>query len=137
MMNQTPYQGQSNDIRIQVWPFFVPEQSSAQKQLYFYAYKVEIENLGQHKVQLISRHWIIRDGHGHQEQVKGEGVVGQSPILRPGESFTYTSFCPLKTPTGNMRGRYEMALLDEEGNSCDYFWADIPLFFFRPPVLRQ
>jgi ApaG protein len=87
---------------------YVPERSSPPQAHYFFAYHVRIANEGDETVQLVSRHWIITDGDGHEEQVKGPGVVGEQPVLAPGESFEYTSFCPLRTPIGAMRGTYQM-----------------------------
>ena len=85
-----------------------------------------ITNNGTAAAQLMSRHWIITDGNGKVEEVKGAGVVGEQPVLKPGATFEYTSFCPLPTATGNMRGTYQM--LDEKGN---HYNAKIPLFFLR------
>jgi ApaG protein len=78
---------------------------------------VRITNQGAETVQLVSRHWIITDGLGHTEEVTGPGVVGEQPVLAPGESFQYSSWCPLKTPTGSMHGTYQMARAD--GNQFD------------------
>jgi len=73
-----------------------------------FQYTVRITNEGAETVQLVSRHWVITDGHDHVEEVRGPGVVGEQPVLEPGESFKYSSWCPLKTPTGMMRGTYQM-----------------------------
>ncbi len=82
---------------------------------YFFSYTVEIHNGGEKTVQLVGRHWIITDAHGKVEEVQGAGVVGQQPTLEPGESFKYSSFCPLPTPTGTMEGSYLMAAGKLEG----------------------
>jgi len=120
------YSEVTHDILVEVAPVYVPERSNRDLKYYFFAYTIRIENLGTHTVQLLRRHWIIRDGQTHEEHVVGDGVVGEQPVLAPGESFTYTSACPLRTPTGNMRGLYEM--IDE---SRHRFKVAIPVFFLR------
>jgi ApaG protein len=95
-------------VRIQVEPEFVPEQSSPEQGQWFFAYHVEISNQGAEVVQLLSRHWIITNAHGVQEHVKGPGVVGKQPVLQPGESFRYTSACPLETSMGTMHGSFQI-----------------------------
>jgi ApaG protein len=95
-------------IRVQVKSTYVPERSSAGESHYFFAYRVRISNEGEETVQLVSREWIITDASGNTERVKGPGVVGEQPVLGPGESFEYTSFCPLRTPIGSMHGSYQM-----------------------------
>jgi len=120
------YQEITEGIEIRVEPQFVPENSNPSHHYFFFSYRVEIRNLSEQSAQLLNRHWVIRDGNGVVREVDGEGVVGHQPILNPGESFTYTSFCPLPTPTGNMRGSYEMMRAD--GVSVH---AKIPLFFLR------
>lgn len=110
-------------VKIEVKSQYEPDQSHPGRDYYFFSYHVTLTNEGHETVQLISRHWIITDGLGHVEEVRGPGVVGEQPILEPGESFDYTSFCPLKTPQGNMRGTYQM--VTEEGESFD---AQIPPF---------
>lgn len=87
---------------------YVPEQSSPRARRYVFAYTVKIANEGDRPAQLRSRHWIIRDGDGRVEEVRGPGVVGQQPLLAPGEQFEYTSGCVLTTPRGEMQGTYEM-----------------------------
>lgn len=116
-------------VRVTVTPRYVPERSEPQAHQYFFAYHVRIENLGRETVQLLSRHWIITDGLGATEQVRGPGVVGQQPRLAPGAAFEYTSFCPLRTPVGSMHGTYRM--VTSEGESFD---AEIPLFHLAGPV---
>jgi ApaG protein len=115
----------TRSIRVVVEPSFVPEQSKPQADYYFFAYRVKIINEGNSTVQLMSRHWIITDGNGQSHDVKGPGVIGHQPQLAPGESFEYSSFCPLPTPTGNMRGTYQM--VDAQGE----YDIKIPLFFLR------
>jgi ApaG protein len=98
----------SHGIRVSVKSEYVPEQSSPKSHRYVFAYTVRIANEGQGPAQLRSRHWIITDGAGKIEEVRGPGVVGQQPLLRPGEHFEYTSGCVLGTPRGEMRGTYQM-----------------------------
>jgi ApaG protein len=126
------YKAVTQNIEVSVEPIYVPAQSRPEESYFFFAYKVQLKNLGQAKVQLLSRHWVITDGHGHVEEVKGPGVVGQQPILEGAQSYEYTSFCPLPTSTGNMRGTYTMVT---EGG--DQFDVEIPLFFFRVPQMMH
>ena len=109
------------DVRIQ--PRYLPEQSSPLDEVYGFAYTITIANAGDAPAQLISRHWIILDADGHRENVRGLGVVGHQPLLKPGESFEYTSGCRLRTPTGSMEGSYRF--VTEEG---DVFEVPIPRF---------
>jgi ApaG protein len=95
-------------VRVQVQSSYVPDRSSPSESHYFFAYRVRISNVGEETVQLVSRHWVITDGDGHVEHVQGPGVVGEQPVLEPGESFEYTSFCPLRTAIGSMHGTYQM-----------------------------
>jgi ApaG protein len=95
-------------IRVTVSSVYVPEQSAPQAKRYVFAYTVKIMNEGSAAAQLRTRHWIITDGNGKVEEVRGPGVVGQQPMLRPGEEFEYTSGCVLTTPRGEMRGTYQM-----------------------------
>ncbi len=95
-------------IRIQVSSVYVPERSTPEQNYFFFAYHVRISNLGRETAQLLSRHWIITDAEGAAEEVRGPGVVGEQPLLQPGDSFEYTSFCPLKTAVGSMHGSYRM-----------------------------
>jgi ApaG protein len=95
-------------IRIEVQSFYMPERSSAKESQYLFEYHVRISNVGTETAQLISREWIITNADGEVERVKGPGVVGEQPILTPGSSFEYRSFCPLKTSVGAMHGSYQM-----------------------------
>jgi len=95
-------------IRVRVAPVYLPERSAPEGGRFFFAYRVRITNTGDETVQLMRRHWIITDGHGHTEEVEGPGVVGQTPVLPPGTTFEYTSFCPLPTSFGTMEGTYQM-----------------------------
>tara|TARA_Y100001958_G_C21243577_1_gene572432 strand:- start:1663 stop:1995 length:333 start_codon:yes stop_codon:yes gene_type:complete len=105
------------------------EQSDPQRSFYFFAYKVKITNLGHTSVQLLRRRWIIVDGEGTTEDVEGLGVVGLQPKVQKGRSFEYSSFCPLPTPTGHMRGQY--LFVNEDGKE---FWVDIPEFILSEPA---
>ncbi|QDZ23283.1 ApaG domain-containing protein [Chloropicon primus] len=104
-------------IRVKVRSYYVPSHSSPSLSQFFFAYDVSISNESDKTVQVRSRHWIITNGQGRVEEVKGPGVVGEQPILRPGESFEYTSACPLQTSYGTMEGSYETAVFDrDDGN---------------------
>lgn len=98
----------TNGIRVQVTPKFLPERSSARDGEYWFAYFIRISNDGPETAQLVSRHWVITNSEGEAEEVRGEGVVGQKPVLEPGASYDYNSFCNLKTPVGTMHGSYTM-----------------------------
>jgi ApaG protein len=102
----------THDIRVEVMSQHIPEQSRPQEDVWVFQYTVRITNQSQETVQLISRHWIITDALEHVEEVQGPGVVGEQPVLKPGESFQYSSWCPLKTPMGMMHGTYQMAGAD-------------------------
>jgi ApaG protein len=96
-------------IAVTVEPRFLPEKSQPHLGRWLFAYSIRIDNLGIEAVQLLTRHWIITDANGRIEEVRGAGVIGQQPILEPGESHEYTSFCPLPTAFGTMEGSYRMA----------------------------
>jgi ApaG protein len=102
----------------EVEPQYLSEQSAPDEGLYAFAYTVTLTNTGEVTAQLISRHWLVEDANGHTEEVKGLGVVGNQPLLRPGESFQYTSGTRLKTPTGHMRGSYFCVAEDGERFEC-------------------
>ena len=114
-------------ITVIVNPAFVPERSGPEQ--WFFAYRIRIANGGSERVQLQTRHWIITDANGHVEEVRGPGVVGEQPILDPGEHFDYTSFCPLPTPFGTMKGSYQM--VNAAGETFDVQIAPIEL---APPM---
>lgn len=107
---------------------YIPAQSSPTSRRYVFAYTVRIENVGTETAQLKSRHWIITDGNGKVEEVRGPGVVGEQPILRPGQHFEYTSGCVLETPRGSMEGSYQMTA--ESGRRFD---AEIARFELALP----
>ena len=122
------YQKETRAIQITVKPFYLEEQSEPDDSQYVFAYHIRIENTGQDVVQLLNRYWQITDGLGRIQEVRGPGVVGEQPVLRPGEAFEYTSGCPLNTSTGIMVGTYEMETLDGER-----FDVDIPAFSLDAP----
>jgi ApaG protein len=102
----------TNGVRVEVLSRHSPENSRPGQDEWVFQYTVRITNQGPETVQLLSRHWIITDACDHVEEVAGPGVVGEQPVLAPGESFKYSSWCPLKTPTGMMRGAYQMVRTD-------------------------
>ncbi len=104
-------------ISIRVLPRYVEEQSDPSNSHYLFAYHITIRNQGDETVQLLSRHWIITDGEGRIEEVRGPGVVGYQPTLKPGEEFQYSSGCPLTTPVGTMHGSFQM--ITSEGENFD------------------
>ena len=101
-------------IRVQVRSTYHPQQSAPDEQQYFFSYHVRISNAGPETTQLISREWVITDAEGQVEHVKGPGVLGEQPVLPPGASFEYSSFCPLNTSVGAMQGSYQMRTPDGE-----------------------
>jgi len=122
------YDRVTRGIRIQVEPFYLDDQSTPDQGHFVWAYKVKIENQGKERVQLLHRYWRITDAVGRVKEVRGPGVVGEQPVLSPGESFEYTSGTPLTTPSGIMVGSYEMTT--DEG---DTFPVDIPAFSLDSP----
>ena len=115
-------------IEIQPMPQFIPEQSDLDNDRYIFAYTISIKNIGSVPAQLVSRHWIITDGHNDVQEVRGLGVVGKQPLLQPGETFQYTSGSSLTTPIGTMKGTYQMVA--EDGT---HFEAVIPEFVLASP----
>jgi len=101
-------------IRIQVKSTYLSDRSSPRDSQYLFAYQVRISNTGTETAQLVSREWIITSAEGDVERVKGPGVVGEKPVLQPGGSFEYTSYCPLKTAVGSMQGSYQMVTAEGE-----------------------
>lgn len=122
----------TRDIEITVMPEFLPEKSDEEHGQWFWAYTVEIANGGQTPIQVTHRHWKITDAHGRLEEVKGKGIVGEQPVLQPGEAFRYTSGCPLPTPSGFMTGTYRIVA---EGG--EVFDAAIPMFSLDEPSARR
>ncbi|MEO8033943.1 MAG: Co2+/Mg2+ efflux protein ApaG [Acidobacteriota bacterium] len=115
-------------IRVQVESSYIEERSEPQDSYYFFAYRITISNVGMETAQLLSREWIITDSDGDVERVQGPGVVGEQPVLRPGESFEYTSFCPLRTSVGSMQGTYTM-----QTTTGEKFEAEIAPFTLAVP----
>jgi ApaG protein len=126
------YKAVTRGISVSVSPRYLPEESSPEQGRYFFAYTVEIINTGLERVQLKSRYWKITDEHGDVQEVRGAGVVGEQPVLGPGESFSYTSGCPLTTPSGTMQGSYVM-----ETASGETFDAEIPAFSLDTPHAKR
>jgi len=118
----------SHEFTVTVQPRYLAEQSDPAQRQYVFAYTIRITNTGSEPAQLISRHWIITDGNQQQQEVRGLGVVGQQPLLKPGESFEYTSGCPLSTPVGTMRGTYHCV-----GENGMPFEVEIPEFVLAMP----
>ncbi len=104
----------TNDVLVEVESHYVPERSDPNRPMFFFAYQVKITNRGKQPVQLLSRYWHITDANGNVEEVRGSGVVGHKPRLEQGQSFEYTSFCPLPTGFGVMHGAFQMAYDNEE-----------------------
>lgn len=107
-----PHSATTGDVVVRVSVSFLPEQSEPGHGRWFWAYHIRIENDGDAAVKLVSREWIIKDGRGDRREVRGEGVVGEQPVIEPGEAFDYVSGCPLATPTGAMEGQYHMVAAD-------------------------
>lgn len=115
-------------IAVVAVPQFLADQSDPANERYVFAYTITIENVGTVPAQLISRHWVITDGNSQVQEVRGLGVIGQQPLLQPGETFEYTSGCQLNTPVGTMHGRYQMTA--EDGTQ---FEAEIAEFTLSIP----
>lgn len=115
----------TDGVRVAVESHFDAERSNTALGKWFFLYTITISNEGEETVQLLRRHWRITDGRGKTEEVRGDGVVGETPVLKPGEKFRYTSGCPLDTPDGVMHGNYEM--VDEEGRFFDVTVAPFTL----------
>ncbi|MDI7775442.1 Co2+/Mg2+ efflux protein ApaG [Asticcacaulis sp. EMRT-3] len=127
-----PYQTISHDIQIAVEVEYVPPEQHGHTDRYVWAYHITMENLGSDTAQLKTRHWTITDGRGHVEHVDGPGVVGETPVLQPGESFTYTSGCPLTTDSGMMCGHYVF----EDAKGAQRM-VEIPAFSLDLPDARH
>lgn len=127
-----PHSATTRGVTVRVSVSFLPEQSEPAKGRWFWAYHIRLENEGNQAVQLISRHWTITDGRGGRHEVRGEGVVGEQPVIEPGQSYDYVSGCPLHTPIGAMEGSYHMVA--EDGSS---FEAAIPRFPLVGPAVAR
>ena len=127
-----PHVAETRAVTVRVSVSFLPEQSEPAQGRWFWAYHIRVENGGTQAVQLLTRHWTIIDGRGGRHEVRGDGVVGEQPVIEPGASFDYVSGCPLQTPTGAMEGTYLMVA--EDGSSFD---ARIPRFPLIGPVMMR
>lgn len=107
----------TSGIRVKAVPSYIPENSRPEEEKFFFSYTIAITNETNAPVQLLSRHWIIINSEGDREEVTGPGVVGKTPLIEPGETFEYTSFCPLNTEWGTMEGSYRM--IDQHGSEFD------------------
>jgi ApaG protein len=125
-----PYVAETRGVIVRVAVSFLPEQSEPERGRWFWAYHIRLENAGPQAVQLLTRHWVITDGRGARHSVEGEGVIGEQPLLAPGESFDYVSGCPLSTSTGSMLGSYHM--MGEDGSGFD---VEIPRFALIAPAV--
>jgi len=126
------YRAVTHGIQVTVTPSYLADRSSPEDNRYFWAYTIEIVNLGNVTVQLKTRHWKITDAQGHVQEVRGPGVVGEQPVLKPGERFEYTSGVPLTTPTGLMSGTYQMV-----AESGERFDAVVPTFSLDSPHIAR
>src|ERR1700722_5781672 len=126
------YSAVTRRIEVTVKPNFMPERSSAEKRQYFWSYTIVITNSGQETVQLRTRRWIITDASGRTQEIRGEGVIGEQPVLAPGERFEYTSFVPLPTASGFMTGSYQMVT-----DSGERFEIDVPTFSLDSPEAKR
>ncbi len=126
------YRAVTRQIEVTVEPNFLPERSSVENRQYFWSYTIVITNTGEETVQLRTRHWIITDATGRKQEVRGEGVVGEQPVLAPGERFEYTSGVPLPTASGFMTGRYQMV-----SESGERFEIDVPTFSLDSPDSKR
>jgi ApaG protein len=127
-----PYVAMTRDCVVRVSVSYMPEQSDPAKGRWFWAYHIRLENEGKHALQLLTRHWIITDGRGARHEVRGDGVVGEQPLIEPGRTFDYVSGCPLQTPTGAMEGSLHM--LGADGTAFD---ATIPRFPLHAPAVAR
>ena len=121
----------TRSIRVEVMAQHSPGNSHPQQGEWVFQYTVRITNQGSETVQLLSRHWIITDGAGDVREVQGPGVVGEQPVLAPGESFKYSSWCPLSTPTGTMRGTYQMVVRGPDPAEGGHFDIEVAPFALR------
>src|SRR5229473_8258912 len=126
------YRAVTRQIVVTVEPNFMPERSVVDRGQYFWSYTIVITNTGEETVQLKTRHWIITDATGRKQEVRGEGVVGEQPVLGPGERFEYTSGVPLPTASGFMAGRYQMV-----SESGERFEIDVPAFSLDSPDSKR
>jgi len=126
------YEQTTRSIKVRALPSFLADQSEPEENKFLWSYTITIENTGPETVQLIARYWQITDETGYIQEVRGPGVVGAQPVLEPGQSFEYTSGCPLNTASGSMHGRYLMRAASGEA-----FEVDIPIFLLESPHERR
>ena len=126
------YELETAGVLVRVEPQFLPEESDPAQNRFVWAYTITIENHGRETVTLRTRYWKITDAHGQVQEVRGAGVVGEQPSLKPGDSYSYTSGCPLKTSSGFMVGAYQMQKSDGQ-----FFNVDIPAFSLDSPYDRH
>ncbi len=126
------FEAVTGEIRIAVQSYFLEAQSDPSEPQFVWAYRIKIANEGKTTVQLLNRKWVITDAAGAVQEVRGEGVIGEQPVIAPGQHFIYTSGTPLSTATGFMQGSYEMQ--DEDG---DHFFVEIPTFSLDSPYYSQ
>jgi ApaG protein len=126
------YEAVTHGVRVTVMPEFQSDRSEPDENRWFWSYTIEITNLGDAPVRLRARHWLITDAHGRRQEVAGPGVVGEEPLIAPGESFEYTSGCPLATSSGFMMGSYRME--NAEGR---FFEVEIPAFSLDVPATTR
>ncbi len=117
----------TKSVKVEVETEYIADRSDVERGYYFFAYHVTITNEGEEAVQLISRHWIITNANGMVEEVKGPGVIGEQPLIEPGDSYKYSSFCPLNTPVGTMHGTYQM--VSDDGEEFDAIIAPFQLAY--------
>ncbi len=132
MLKDNTYEATTHEIRVRVAPQFLIDESTPEKDYFFWAYTVEITNLGSETMTLRTRYWNIMDANGKTEEVRGDGVVGEEPTLKPGRSFSYTSGCPLSTSSGIMKGSYQMET--EQESMID---IEIPAFSLDSPFTKH
>lgn len=132
MMDPAPYRSVTNGIEVSVEPEYAPDRSNPERSDYFWVYTVQIRNHGDQSIQLRARHWQITDASGSVQHVRGLGVVGEQPVLKPGEAFEYSSGCPLRTAQGMMTGSYEMVWSD--GRRVN---VSIPAFSLDTPFEKR
>jgi ApaG protein len=126
------YRAVTRQIEVTVEPNFLPDRSSVERREFFWSYTIVITNTGEETVQLRTRHWIITDASGRTQEVRGEGVIGEQPVLAPGERFEYTSGVPLPTASGFMTGHYQMV-----SESGERFEIDVPTFSLDSPDSKR
>jgi ApaG protein len=124
-----PYQAQTDGVMVRVSVAYLADQSSPEAGRWFWSYHIRIENHRAAAVQLLTRHWVIRDAIGRVHEVRGPGVVGETPRIEPGDSYDYVSGCPLETASGAMAGEFHM--IDEQGTTFD---VEIPAFDLEAPA---